>query len=571
MKIFLTTILLVINLFSQDIDTNLQLTQQEKEFIEKTHFNVAITKNWYPISFERDKDKALGISSEFWEIIVNKLNLKTSNTFFNSFDEQIKSLQSGKSDIIFSVGESESRKKFAYFSNEYLKFPISIVTKKDEHFIENIDDIINKKIAVGNNFTAHNLLKEKYPNLDLVLVNNVEEGLNLVSKNQVFAFVDIKPILTYNIAKFSFKDLKVSGNSGIDFSLKIMVRKELKDLIPILNKTIATIPASEVITIVNSWNNVKFQTSIDYTIVWILVFLVFFGAIAFILRTATLNILNKKLKYTVEEKTKELRYLNENLQITIDKKTKELLEKEAILNQQAKMAAMGEMIENIAHQWRQPLSVISTISSSLKIKKEMNILDDKEFYEALQSINRTSQHLSNTIDDFRNFFSPNKEMNKFYVSQLIKKSKDLIKSRFDKFNIKVIENIDDIEILSYQNELFQVILNLFSNSIDVLSSSQIENKIIYIKIYHDENNLYIEFLDNGGGIKDEFINRVFEPYFTTKHKSQGTGIGLYMSLQIVTKHLNGEISVKNDTFIENNIAYFGAKFTILLPIHPKNS
>ena len=571
MKIFLTTILLVINLFSQDIDTNLQLTQQEKELIEKTHFNVAITKNWYPISFEGDKDKALGISSEFWEIIVNKLNLKTTNTFFKSFDEQIKSLQSGKSDIIFSVGESESRKNFAYFSNEYLKFPISIVTKKDEHFIENIDDIINKKIAVGNNFTAHNLLKEKYPNIDLVLVNSVEEGLNLVSKKEVFAFVDIKPILTYNIAKFEFKDLKVSGNSGIDFPLKIMVRKEFKDLIPILNKTIATIPASEVITIVNSWNNVKFQTSIDYKTVWILVFLVFFGAIAFIHRTATLNILNKKLKYTVEEKTKELKYLNENLQLAIDKKTKELLEKEAILNQQAKMAAMGEMIENIAHQWRQPLSVISTISSSLKIKKEMNILDDKEFYEALQNINKTSEHLSNTIDDFRNFFSPNKEMNKFYVSQLIKKSKDLIKSRFDKFNIKVIEHIDDIEILSYQNELFQVILNLFSNSIDVLSSSQIENKIIYIKIYHDENNLYIEFLDNGGGIKDEFINRVFEPYFTTKHKSQGTGIGLYMSLQIVTKHLNGEISVKNDTFIENNIAYFGAKFTILLPIHPKNS
>ena len=571
MKIFLTTILIVINLFSQDIDTNLQLTTQEKEFIEKTHFNVAITKNWYPISFEGDKDKALGISSEFWEIIVKKLNLKTSNTFFNSFDEQIKSLQSGKSDIIFSAGESESRKKFAYFSNEYLKFPISIVTKKDENFIENIDEILDKKIAVGNNFTAHNLLKEKYPNLDLVLVNNVEEGLNLVSKNQVFAFVDIKPILTYNIAKFEFKDLKVSGNSGIDFSLKIMVRKEYKDLIPIINKTIATIPASEVITIVNSWNNVKFQTSIDYTIVWILTFVVFFSIIAFIHRTVTLNILNKKLKYTVEEKTKELRYLNENLQITIDKKTKELLEKEAILNQQAKMAAMGEMIENIAHQWRQPLSVISTISSSLKIKKEMNMLDDKEFYEALQSINRTSQHLSNTIDDFRNFFSPNKEMNKFYISELIKKSKDLIKSRFDKFNIKVIENIDDIEILSYQNELFQVILNLFSNSIDVLSSNEIEDKIIHIKIYQDENNLCIEFLDNGGGIKDEFINRVFEPYFTTKHKSQGTGIGLYMSLQIVTKHLNGEISVKNDTFIENNIAYFGAKFTILLPIHPKNS
>ena len=177
MKIFLTTILLVINLFSQDINTNLELTLKEKEFIEKTHFNIAITKNWYPFSFEEDNNKALGISSEFWEIIVKKLNLKTSNTFFNSFDEQIKSFQSGKSDIIFSAGESESRKKFAYFSNEYLKFPISIVTKKDENFIENISILKNKKIAVGDNFTAHNIIKNNYPNMELILVNSVKEGL----------------------------------------------------------------------------------------------------------------------------------------------------------------------------------------------------------------------------------------------------------------------------------------------------------------------------------------------------------------------------------------------------------
>ena len=115
MKIFLTTILIVINLFSQDIDTNLQLTQQEKRVYRKNSFQCCYHKNWYPISFEEDKDKALGISSEFWEIIVNKLNLKTTNIFFKSFDEQIKSLQSGKSDIIFSIGESESRKKFGYF------------------------------------------------------------------------------------------------------------------------------------------------------------------------------------------------------------------------------------------------------------------------------------------------------------------------------------------------------------------------------------------------------------------------------------------------------------------------
>ena len=246
-------------------------------------------------------------------------------------------------------------------------------------------------------------------------------------------------------------------------------------------------------------------------------------------------------------------------------------QKDKKILEQAKLARIGSMISMIAHQWRQPLTELSGILMELETATRFKKADEKHILGAIERSDKMIQFMSNTIDDFRNFFSPNKEMNRFYLSQLIKKSKDLIKSRFDKFNIKVIEHIDDIEILSYQNELFQVILNLFSNSIDVLSSNEIEDKIIHIKIYQDENNLCIEFLDNGGGIKDEFINRVFEPYFTTKHKSQGTGVGLYMSLQIVTKHLNGEISVKNDTFIENNIAYFGAKFTILLPIHPKNS
>ncbi|MCT7445626.1 ATP-binding protein [Aliarcobacter skirrowii] len=570
MKIFLTTILIVINLFSQDIDTNLQLTQQEKEFIEKTHFNVAITTNWEPFSFKEKSDEPMGISYEYWKLIVEKLNLKTQNIFFTNFNKQLFSIKQKESDIIFSAGETSQRKDYALFSNKYLTFPISIVTKKDENFIENIYEIFDKKIAVGENFTAHNLLKEKYPNLSLTPVASVKEGLELVSKDKVFAFIDIKPVLNFNIAKYGFKDLKITGNSGLDYELKFMIRDDYEILIPILNKAINNIDESSVLDIVNRWNNVQFQTNFDYTAIWLLLAAIFLITFAFLYRNYILKNLNNKLKKLVNEKTKSLHEINKNLEILVEKKSRDLIQKENLLNHQAKMAAMGEMLENIAHQWRQPLSVISTMATSLKLKQEMKILEDKEFFQSLDIINNASQHLSNTIDDFRNFFSSEKEINKFLISNTIKKSILLLKSSIDKHNITIVEDIEDSELLSYESELMQVILNIISNSIDILKDKNIDSRYIYFKTTILNNNLIITISDSGGGIDKKILNRVFEPYFTTKHKSQGTGIGLYMSLQIVTKHLNGEISVKNDTFIENNTAYFGAKFTILLPIHLQN-
>src|SRR5574344_486562 len=242
------------------------------------------------------------------------------------------------------------------------------------------------------------------------------------------------------------------------------------------------------------------------------------------------------------------------------------MKKENLLNHQAKMAAMGEMLENIAHQWRQPLSVISTMATSLKLKQEMKILEDKEFFQSLDIINNASQHLSNTIDDFRNFFSSEKEINKFLISNTIKKSILLLKSSIDKHNITIIEDIEDSELLSYESELMQVILNIISNSIDILKDKNIDSRYIYFKTKILNNNLIITISDSGGGIDKKILNRVFEPYFTTKHKSQGTGIGLYMSLQIVTKHLHGKLSVKNSSFLQNGVEYFGAEFSINIPI-----
>lgn len=305
---------------------------------------------------------------------------------------------------------------------------------------------------------------------------------------------------------------------------------------------------------------------INNSTIWLLLFVMFFGMIAFIHRSVTISIQNKELQNKVNDKTRELQLLNENLQNLVEEKSKELLEKESLLNQQTKMAAMGEMLENIAHQWRQPLSIISTVITSMKLKKEMNIMSEAEFLKDVETINNSVQHLSSTIDDFRNFFKPKKNSSTFKLNSLINKLLHLLDVRLNYANINIIRNIENIEIKSYENELIQVLLNILNNSIDIFEDNNFKEKQILIDVYKKDLDVIISIKDSAGGIKDEFLSRVFEPYFTTKHKSQGTGIGLYMSLQIVSKHLKGQFLVSNSSFSVDQKEYFGANFTIKLPL-----
>ncbi|BAK72172.1 transporter substrate-binding domain-containing protein [Arcobacter sp. L] len=553
--------------YYQNFKQPLKLTDEELNFIKNNIIKVSISNSWEPFTFKSKNSDPIGISSEYWKLILNKLNLKTKNEFYETFSQQLNSIKDKKSDLIFSVGETPQRKEYATFSKEYASFPISIVTKKDENFIENISIIKNKKIAIGNNFTAHNILKNKFPNMNFILVNSIKEGLTLVSKGKAYAFIDIQPVLFYNIAKYNFDNLKISGNTGLNFSLKFMIRDDYPILESILNKAISSISINELNSIINKWHNVQFQTSFNYDIFWKMVLVILLISLAFIYRNLTLKNINRTLKTKVEEKTKQLNEINKNLELLVEKKSRELIQKENILNHQSKMAAMGEMIENIAHQWRQPLSVISTVATAAKLKKDLKMLDDKEFYETMDIINNSSQHLSNTIDDFRNFFSNDKEVSSFNINTPIDKVIYLINSKLKNRNIQVIKSSLEINILGLENEFIQVILNIINNSIDAFEDKNDIEKYIFINIYKENSNVILTIKDNAGGIKEEIIDRIFEPYFTTKHRSQGTGIGLYMSIEIIKKHMNGEIFVSNKEYIYNNIKCKGAEFKIKLPIN----
>ncbi|RXJ86157.1 cache domain-containing protein [Arcobacter sp. CECT 8985] len=241
-------------------------------------------------------------------------------------------------------------------------------------------------------------------------------------------------------------------------------------------------------------------------------------------------------------------------------------QKDTLLTQQSKMATMGEMIGNIAHQWRQPLSLISTAASGIKVQKEFGVLNDKEFNSDIKIIIDATLHLSRTIDDFKNFFKPNKNKTTFTTSSILEKSISLVSTQFKSKNIKLIKKIENVELTQLENELIQVLINILNNARDQLMIKNIENKIIYIQTYKKQNNIIFSIKDNAGGIKLKIMEKIFDAYFTTKKNDNGTGIGLYMSKEIIEKHMNGEILVENSMFEANNKKYYGANFIIKIPL-----
>ncbi|WP_320035901.1 response regulator [Halarcobacter sp.] len=263
----------------------------------------------------------------------------------------------------------------------------------------------------------------------------------------------------------------------------------------------------------------------------------------------------------LDDLIQELKLFEKELQ-----STEEQLQRERMLVIQSKMAAMGEMLGNIAHQWKQPLNTISICASNLKIQKEMGYIQDKDnvLDDMTENISKSIKYMTDTINDFQNYLKPNKLETCFYLKDTINKVESLVSALCKTNSIQIIKNIkNDVHLCSFQNELIQVLINIIKNSIDELIHLDNDDRIIKIDIYSEDEAQVIIIHDSAGGIPENIIKKVFEPYFTTK-KEEGTGIGLYMSKQIVSGHLNGTIEVSNEKFIVDNKEHVGAKFILKL-------
>ena len=265
-----------------------------------------------------------------------------------------------------------------------------------------------------------------------------------------------------------------------------------------------------------------------------------------------LRISNKNLETKVNEKTYELQELNSSLENKVKEEVeKNRLQQEQML-QQSRQAQMGEMLSMIAHQWRQPLGAISSTSIDVQMKIELEKFDldtnkgqeeqNIYFSQRLKDIDSYVNNLTTTIDDFRNFYKPNKQTKTVNLKEVISKSLSIIKATLTNNKIEIIEEYNSTQkIKVYENELMQVILNILKNAQDNFKEKETENPLIKITT----ENKIISICDNGGGIPEDIIEKIFDPYFSTKDEKNGTGLGLYMSRTIVEEHHKGKLNVKN--------------------------
>ncbi len=261
---------------------------------------------------------------------------------------------------------------------------------------------------------------------------------------------------------------------------------------------------------------------------------------------------------------KRFELLNDNLEEKIREEVEDNSKKEKIIFESEKMVLIGEMIGNIAHQWRQPLTVISAGATGLLMQKEYDLLTDEKFDKACNDINDNAQYLSETIDTFKNFIKDEKQLIEVVLQDRIDKAIHIVEPNLKSQFIELNNNIDysnPIKATIIVGELAQVIINIMNNAKDILVEKNIEEPYINIELYVENNNAILTIEDNGGGIPFDVMPRIFEPYFTTKHESIGTGLGLHMSYKIVTESLKGKIYAKNTDV--------GAKFFIELPLENK--
>ncbi|MBE0497901.1 MAG: ABC transporter substrate-binding protein [Campylobacterales bacterium] len=247
---------------------------------------------------------------------------------------------------------------------------------------------------------------------------------------------------------------------------------------------------------------------------------------------------------------------------------KEKIEKQnSLIMAQSKMAAVGEMLSNIAHQWRQPLNIISLNTVKMETGALLGKpLNDEELASVTKEINRQAQYLSQTIDDFRSYFNADTQsIAPFNLKEAVQKVTDLTKDLFASHFIETVITVDDY-IIEHNESLFvQALLNIYNNAVDAITQTNPTQRYFFVDLKHDEKKLILSLKDSGGGISKEVMDKIFEPYFSTKHATKGTGLGLYITYEIVTKHLNGTAEVRNTSYNYNGQSLKGAEFILTLP------
>lgn len=500
---------------------------QQKYLEEKDSLTICVDPEWMPIEAVVNS-KHIGIAADYWKLFEEKLDLKIKIFKTQTWNSSLYGMAQNKCDVLSLSAPSKKRSEEIQFTDSLLELSFVLVTEVDKKSVIDFSLLDGTSIGVVKGYALIDVIEEKYPNINVIEVRNIDEGLKKVTEGELFGFADSAVAIDYAHKNGLYDDFKVSAHFDEKLKLGLGVSQENQILHSILQKVIRSITYEQKQVILQKWFASEYEEKFDYTRFFQLFFLL--GTIVFVLIYRYLS--NKRL--------------NTELQKRVAEELDTSKEKDKMLFHQSKLIAMGEMIENIAHQWRQPLSQVN--SCVLLID---DILDEKGMYDEtienkLHEIESITKYMSNTIDDFKNFFDQNKTKETVIVEDIIKKSIEVLKGRIEIHDIKMkVDYATAYELYTHANELQQVILIIFNNAIDILVTNEISRPQVMVNIEKDKDNIVITICDNAGGIKEKEINKVFEPYYTTKYKAKGTGLGLYISKIIIEDSLLGELKVEN--------------------------
>ncbi|MCK5111498.1 MAG: ABC transporter substrate-binding protein [Arcobacteraceae bacterium] len=524
---------------------NFNLTSKQIQYLkEKQQITMCIDPDWMPFEKFDKHNNHIGLSRDYFNIFEKQLNIPIRVIKTKSWSESLEFARSKKCDILSLAMETPMRKQYMNFTTPYLSVPLVLATKNYVPFIDDFKQLKNKKIGIVQGYAYIEILKNKYPNLNIINVKNTNDGLQKIADGKLFGFIGSIADIGYNFQKNFIGELKIAGKFDERWELGVAVRSDDLILLDIFQKVIQNISYDTKQSIFNKYIAIKYEKGIDYTLVWqtsIGFLLALFIMIFFLIR-------QNKLK-------KEIGNLNKNLEVRIKEEVEKNRIKDKTIFRQSKLASMGEMIGNIAHQWRQPLNRISLSLAVIEDVVKEPVLDKQMIENKINNAQKNLTYMSDTIEDFANFFRPDKQMVKFNILKVINKAIGLLESRLENVDLTILAK-KDIELKTYESELLQVILIILNNALDNFEIKKIENRKIEILLEKYDDGLKIDIIDNGGGIEEENNDKIFDPYFTTKFKNEGTGLGLYMAKLVIEDSMSGELQV-----ISNKD---GATFTIKL-------
>ncbi len=531
----------------------LDLTEAEKQWLaDHPILRVGIDIAWPPFEYVDIDGGYKGMAAEYIALLEERLGVKFLVKKGLDWAQTVDAVKARKLDIFSCVVKTAERSEYMDFTSPYLSFPMVIMTNDKIRYVSGLNALEGKNVAVVKGYVTHEMLKNYYPDIHLITTKNVQEALDMIAYDQVDAFVGNIATASYYIKKGGYTNIKIAGKTPYRFELGLAGRNDWPQLTPILQKALDSITDKERDAIYKRWIAITYEHGFDYDLLW----KISAGGLLLILLIVFWNrTLSKEIKRRRAAETR-LTELNQNLEAEVERKLGEIREKDKMLLRQSQMAVMGEMIGVIAHQLKQPLNAVGLLVQDSQDAYEHDEMDRTYMERFVERTMEQIDFMALTIDDFRNFFNPNKVKKRFSAQKAITKIVNLMSVQYAKSDIRLELSLTDCTLLGSEGELQQLILNIANNAKEAFAKNGSGERLITIRTEWADDTYTITVQDNAGGIPDEIIGYIFDPYYTTKGE-KGTGIGLYMVKMVVENDFGGTVTARNGEE--------GACFTIALP------